>query len=106
MSQQDMSPKADTRKKKQFLSDGERGNLCEHEGTRSGLALLGVRMNGLCLISTAWKRAKGGNAFVGFPPKITTSLGAFYRAWPAVHNTNGQDHNTMTRSRPIAPPPP
>ena len=37
---------------------------------------------------------KGENTFVGFPPKIPTSLGASYRTWPVVHNTNnGQDRN-------------
>ena len=49
--------------------------------------------NRLCPISTDWKRAKGGNAFVGFPSEIPTSLGASYRTWPVVHNTNGQDHD-------------
>ena len=52
-----------------------------------------ISTNGLSLISTDWKRAKGENAFVGFPPKIPTSLGASYRTWTVVHNTNGQDRN-------------
>ena len=51
---------------------------------------------GLCHFSEigcAQAHAKGGNAFVGFPPKIRTPIGAFYCTWPVVRNTNGQDLN-------------
>ena len=48
------------------------------------------------VISTDWKRAKGGNVFVDFPPKILTPICAFYRTWPVVHNTNGKDCNNDT----------
>ena len=44
-------------------------------------------------IGCAQTHAKGGNAFVVFSPKIPTPIGAFYRTWPVVHNTNGQDRN-------------
>ena len=39
---------------------------------------------------------KGGTTFVGSSPKIPISklpIGAFYRTWPVVHNTNGQDRD-------------
>ena len=53
-------------------------------------------MDFVCLISTNLNVCKGGNAFVGPSPSISTSnflIVVFYRTWCMVHNTNGQDRN-------------
>ena len=39
---------------------------------------------------------KGRKCFCCFSPKTPTPIGAFYRTWPVVHNTNGQDRNNDT----------